>query len=142
MPFYCKIAFNKFQNHFQSNFFFIMHCPVSWACRIHRLHLWRVGDKTPSISVLDITLNNLCWGSSDAGVLGIRSTPSLPSLPGPLWPGVVMVLSMSQIKLISVLIITWIVWSRSFWHLNCILMLNWIVWNRTNYMYKNGLGIE
>ena len=40
---------------------------------------------------------------------GMRSTPSLPSLPGPFWPGVVApdrVLSMGQIEL------------------NCILMLN------------------
>ena len=47
---------------------------------------------------------------------GMWSTPSLPSLPGQLWPVVVApdrVLSMGQIKL------------------NCILMLKWIVWNRT-----------
>ena len=40
--------------------------------------------KTPHLtSVLDMTLNNLMelWG--------MRSTPSLPSLPGPLWLGVV-----------------------------------------------------
>ena len=55
------------------------------------------------------------------------STPSLPSLPGPLWSGVVApdrVLSMSQIEL------------------NCVLMLNWIVWNRTVYMYKNVFSIN
>ena len=47
---------------------------------------------------------------------GIWSTPSLPSLPGPLWPGVVApdrVLSMGKIEL------------------NGVLMLNWITWNRT-----------
>ena len=40
---------------------------------------------------------------------GMRSTPSLPSLPGPLWPGMVApvrVLSMGQIEL------------------NCVIMLN------------------
>ena len=45
----------------------------------------------------------------------MRSTPSLPSLPGPLWPWVVAhdkALSMGQIEL------------------SCVLMLNWIVWNR------------
>ena len=55
------------------------------------------------------------------------STLSLPSLPGPLCPGVVApnrVLSMGQIEL------------------NCVLILNWVVWNRTVYMYKNGLGIN
>ena len=53
------------------------------------------------------------------------STPLLPSLPGPIWTGVVVpdrVLSMGQIKLCT----------------NKWLMLNWIAWNRTvssfNYM--------
>ena len=43
---------------------------------------------------------------------GVQSTPSLPSVPDPLWPGVVApdrVLSMGQIEL------------------NCVLMLNQIV---------------
>ena len=47
---------------------------------------------------------------------GMQSTPSLPSLPAPLWPGVVasdIVLSMGQIEL------------------NCVIMLNRIVWNTT-----------
>ena len=60
-------------------------------------------------------------------VYGMRSTHSLPSLPGPLWAGVVAldrVLSMGQIEL------------------NSILMLNRIVWNITVYMYKNGFGIK
>ena len=51
----------------------------------------------------------------------MRSTPLLPSLPGPLWPGVVAsdrVLSMGQIKL------------------TCILMLNWIARNKTVLTYK------
>ena len=90
-------------------------CPVSWGCRIHRLHLSR-GVRRP----------NECPGydtkQSDGEVpvmlehWGMWSTPSLPSVPGPLWPGVGApdrVLSMGQIKL------------------NCILIINWIVWNRT-----------
>ena len=43
---------------------------------------------------------------------GMQSTPSLPSLAGSLWPGVVAldrVLSLGQIEL------------------NCVIMLNWIV---------------
>ena len=46
--------------------------------------------KTPPMSVLYMTLNNLmesfpwCWSFG-----GIRNTPSLPFLPGPLWPGMV-----------------------------------------------------
>ena len=57
----------------------------------------------------------------------MRSTPSLPSLPGPLWLGVVTpdsALSMGQIEV------------------NCVLMLNLIVWNGTVYMYKNGFGVN
>ena len=58
---------------------------------------------------------------------GMQSTPSLPSLPGPLWPGVVAldrVLSMSQIEL------------------NCVLMLNWIVWNGTFICLKTDLALN
>ena len=47
---------------------------------------------------------------------GMRSTPSLPSLPGSLWHEVVAldrVLSMAQIEL------------------KCVLMLNWTTWNST-----------
>ena len=47
---------------------------------------------------------------------GMRSTPSMPSLPGPLLPGEVApdsILSVDQIEL------------------NCVLMLNWIVWIET-----------
>ena len=53
----------------------------------------------------------------------MQSTPSLPSLPGPLWPGVVApdrVLSMGQIEL------------------NCVL----IVQNITDYFYKNGFDVK
>ena len=53
------------------------------------------------------------------GPWGMRSIPSLPLLPGQLWPGMVAPdrsLSMGQIEL------------------NCILMLNWIVWNRTVWL--------
>ena len=46
----------------------------------------------------------------------MQSTPSLPLLPDPLWPGVVApdrVLSMGQIELNSVLKVNWIVWNRT-----------------------------
>ena len=52
---------------------------------------------------------------------GMQSTPLLPSLPGPLWPGVVApdrALSMGQIELY------------------CMLILNWIVGNRTVLTFK------
>ena len=47
---------------------------------------------------------------------GMWSTPSLPSLPGPLWPGMITperILYIGQIELY------------------CVLMLNWYAWNRT-----------
>ena len=63
--------------------------PVGWDCRIHRLLLCR-GVRPPP---------NVCPGydnkQSDGEVpamlelWGMRSTPSLPSLPGRLWPRVV-----------------------------------------------------
>ena len=68
----------------------IYFCPVGWGCRIHWLHLFR-GVRPPP--------PNECPGydtkQSDREVpavlelWGMRSTPSLPLLPGPLWPGVV-----------------------------------------------------
>ena len=80
-------------------------------------------------------------------LLGMQSTPSLPSLLGPLWPGVVapyMVLSMGLIELNSVLMQNWIAWNRTVLifklctnaklnclKLNCFCMLNWTVLNRT-----------
>ena len=64
-------------------------CPVSWGCRIHWLLLCK-GVRPPS---------NECPGydtkqsHGDVPAMlelwGMWSTPSLPSLPGPLWPGVV-----------------------------------------------------
>ena len=79
---------------------------VDWGCRIHRLHLCR-GVRPPS---------HECPGydtkQSDGKVpvvlelWGMRSTPSLPLLPDPLWPGVVApdrVLSMDQIELTAYL---------------------------------------
>ena len=82
---------------------------------------------------------------------GMQSTPSLPSLPGPLWWGVVApdrVLSMGQIELNCVLILNWILWNRTVFDIESvskhktILILNWVVWNRTVYRYKNEFGIN
>ena len=46
---------------------------------------------------------------------GMRSTPSLPSLPGPLWPGVVApdkgpIYGLNRIN--SILMLKWIVWVK------------------------------
>ena len=87
-------------------------CPVDWDCRIHRLHFYRL----PQTSVLDMTLNNLM-------VRGMQITPLSPSIPGPLWPGVVApdsVLSMGQIELNFVLMLNWIAWNRTFLIFNCV----------------------
>ena len=47
---------------------------------------------------------------------GMRSTPSLPLLPGPLWPGVVApdkgpIYGLNRIN--SILMLKWIVWNRN-----------------------------
>ena len=65
---------------------------------------------------------------------GMRSTPSLPSLPGSIWPGVVasdMALSMGQIELNFVLMLIWIVWDGTVFDIETVIKLNGIVWNRT-----------
>ena len=70
-----------------------MHCPVGRGCRIHRLHLCR-GVRLPKQSDGEVPVMLELWE--------MRSTHSLPSLPGSLWPRVVApyrVLSMGQIEL-------------------------------------------
>ena len=91
-------------------------CPVGWGCRIHWPTLQR--GKTPPPNECCGYDNKQSDGEAQLmlELWGMWSTLSLPSLPGPLWPGVVAldrVLSLGQIEL------------------NCELMLNWIVWNRT-----------
>ena len=54
-------------------------------------------------------------------ILGMRSTPSLSSLPGPLWPDVVAHERVPPVDQIE---------------LNCVLMLNWISWNITALIFK------
>ena len=77
---------------------------------------------------------------------GMRSTPLLPLLPGPLCLGAGTpdrILSIAQIELNSVLMQNWIVWNKTvFWHWNCLLMQNWIVWNRNVYTNKNGFNLN
>ena len=81
------------------------------VCTIHRLHLWR--NIIPSIECPDYNAKQ--YDGEDSVILelwGMLSTPSLPSLPGPLWPGVEApdtVLSMGQKELNCVLLLTRIV---------------------------------
>ena len=69
---------------------------VSQGCRIHQLHLCGGVSLSPMSALYDSE------GSVMLELWGMRSTPSLPSLPGPIWPRVVAperVLSMGQIEL-------------------------------------------
>ena len=58
-----------------------VHCPVSWGCRIH----WPPPNECPGYD----TKQSDGEVSAVLELWGMRSTPSLPLLPGPLWPGVV-----------------------------------------------------
>ena len=76
--------------------------PVGWGCRMRRLPLcsWlRLLNECPGYD----TEQSDGGRSSNAGALGIRSTPTLPSLSGPLRPLVVApdrILSMGQLEVI------------------------------------------
>ena len=95
-------------------------CPVGWGCRIHRLHLCTAPpnectDSKQSDGEVPVMLGR--WE--------MRSNPSLPLLPGPLWHRMVAperTLSMVEIELNCILMLNWIVWIRTVW-------LNWIAWN-------------
>ena len=128
------------------NYFFIQ--PVilrsrPWGSRIHRLHLcWGVRPTLNECPEYDPQQFD-----GETPVMLKQSTCSLPSLSGLLWPEVIApdrILSMGQIELNCVLMLTRIAWNRTVlafklrtyaklnclkW--NCFCMLNWIVWNRT-----------
>ena len=64
----------------------------------------------------------------------MQSIPSLPSLPGPLWPRVVApdrVQPMGRIELKCVLMLIWITWNRTVFDIESVFRLNWIVWIKT-----------
>ena len=113
---------------------------VCWGCRIHRLLLCRgVRPLHKECRDGEISIKLELWG--------MQSTPSLLSLPGPLWPGMVAynrVLSMGQIELNCIQMLKWTTWNRTFLKFGqltcaglnclkskCLCMLNLIVWNRT-----------
>ena len=100
--------------------------PVGWGCKIHR------GVRLPN----ECPRYDTKRSDGEAPVMlelwGMRSTPSLPSLPGPLWLGVVApdrVYGFNRTKLCCLE-------QNCFWHWNCVLMLNWIVWNGTVFIFK------
>ena len=65
-------------------------CPVSWGCRIHKTAPLQRG-KTPSPNEFPGYDTKQSEGDLPVilGLWGIRSIPSLPLLPGPIWLGVV-----------------------------------------------------
>ena len=64
-------------------------CPVSWGCKIPRLHLCRGLRPPPNESPGYDTKQSDGEVPLMLELWGMQSTPLLPSLPGPLWPGVV-----------------------------------------------------
>ena len=78
-------------NLFKSNYCisFRFHCPVNWGCRIHWLYLCRGGKTPPDECPRYDTKQSDGEVPAVLELWGMWSTPLLPSLPGPLWPGVV-----------------------------------------------------
>ena len=126
-------------NHWSSN----VHCPVGWGCRIHQLHLCR------GVTPLPNDCPEYDTKQSDGEVLvmlepwGIWSIPSLPLLPGSLWPGM-LAPDMGPIYGLDwtngILMLNWIAWNRNvfdkpYLYLNCVLMLNWIILNKTVFWH-------
>ena len=71
------------------NIYIYIYCPVGWGCRIHRLLLCRGVRPSPNERPGYDTKQSDGEVPAMLELWGMRSTPSLPSLPGPLWPGVV-----------------------------------------------------
>ena len=97
--------------------------PKDWGCRIHQLVLCR-GVRSPPPPNESPGYDTKQYGDEVPVMLelwGIRITPSLPSLVGPLWAWVMTpdrILSIGQIEL------------------NCVIMLNWITCHRTILIFK------
>ena len=104
-----------------------MICPFGWGCRIHRLLLCR-GVRPPHPNKFPRYDTKQSDGEVPVmlELSGMWSTPSLPFLPGPLWPGMVApdkgpIYGLNRTNCILMLYL--IVWIRTVW-------LNWIAWNR------------
>ena len=76
---------------------------VGCSCKIRRLHLCRRIRQPPAPTIfLGMTLNCIWWWGSIPRLWGMWSSPSLPSFPSPLEPGLVVfvkVRSMGYIEL-------------------------------------------
>ena len=104
--------------------------PVDWGCRMHLLVLCRGTRHHQRVSWYD---TNQSDGEVPLmlGLWGMRNTPSLPSLPGPLWAGVVatdkdLIYGLNRTN--CILMLSRIVWIRTVWQ-------NWLAWNR-NVFYN------
>ena len=98
-----------------------MYYPVGWGSRIHWVHLCRGVRPLPNECPGYDTKQSDGEAPAVLEFWGMRSTPSLPLLPGSLWPGVVEPDSAPIYELNrtnSILMLNWIVW------------VNWIAWNR------------
>ena len=93
-------------------------CPVGWGCRIHWLHLYR-GVRPPNECPRYDTEQSDDEFPVMLELWVMRSTPSLPLLPGPHWPDVVApdkspIYGLNRTN--GILMLNWIVG------------LNWIAW--------------
>ena len=106
---------------------------VGWGCRIHRLLLCR-GVRHPDECPWYDTKQSDDEVSVMEELWGMQSAPLLPSLPSPLWPGVIAparALSMGQTELNCIVMLNWIVWNVTVYDIKTVLTLSWIVSNRT-----------
>ena len=95
--------------------------PDGRGCRIHRLLLCRGVRPHPNKCPAYDTKQSDGEVPAMLELWGMQSTPSLPSLPGPLWPGVVApdkgpIYGSNRTN--GILMQNWIVW------------VNWIAWKR------------
>ena len=100
-----------------------MYCPVGWGCRIHWLLFCREVRPPNECPAYDPKQSD-----GEVPVMlelrEMRSTPSLASLPGPLWSEVVApnkgpIYGLNRTN--CILMLNWIIWIRTVW-------LNWIAW--------------
>ena len=100
---------------------------------ISRIRIWlwyMLRDNTPLRNLRDMILNVTSWwlAPSNAGALGVRNTPSLPLIPGPICRKIVIperVLFMGLIELFDFIqiankniMLNRIAWSRVVWSFN------------------------